>query len=62
MKRHVVVVFNRATEELDKLYVEAANASYASDTARKHYQEKGWTPSILLCLPSKFDADGEPTR
>jgi hypothetical protein len=60
LSRHFVVVFNRPTEEIDKLYVESLEAGGAIETAREHYIKKGWEPTVLLCLLSKFDADGNP--
>lgn len=60
--RHFVVMFNRPTEEIEKLYVDCPDAHDAVESARQYYLEKGWEPTALLCIISKFDADGNPVK
>lgn len=58
MKRHLVIVFNRETEDVEKIYVKALDAGYAGECAREFYRKKGWTPQILVCVLSLFsDSD-----
>jgi hypothetical protein len=54
MKRHLVIVFNRPTEEVERIYVKALDAGGAGECAREHYRKRGWEPAILVCILSRL--------